>query len=76
MWQVGADSGNDVNWDTSIKDQMSVFGAGLGYWLIPSKLYVNAKYSTTYGLKQHFKTNIFQVQLMLIPNIFKKQIMI
>ncbi len=72
VWQVGADSGNDIYWDTSVKDQMSIIGAGLGYWLIPSILYLNAKYSTTYALKQHFKTNTFQLQLMLIPNILKK----
>ena len=71
-WQLGEDSGNDIYWDTSIKDQMSIFGAGLSYWLIPSKLYLNAKYSTTYALKQHFKTNTFQLQIMLIPNILKQ----
>ncbi len=72
VWQVGADSGDGIYWDTSVKDQMSIFGAGIGYWLLPNTLYAHAKYSTTYALKQHFKTNMFQLQLTLIPTIFKK----
>jgi len=71
-WQVGEDSGNDVYWDTSVKDQMSIFGAGISYWLMPGKLYANAKYTASYGLKQHFNTNMFQVQIMLIPNLLKQ----
>jgi hypothetical protein len=71
-WQIGEDSGNDIYWDTSVKDQMSIFGAGIGYWLLLDKLYLNAKYSTTYSLKQHFKTNTFQLEIILIPNILKQ----
>ena len=67
IWQVGEDSGNDVYWDRSVKDKMSVFGVAAGYWLLPGALYSNFKYSTNYGLRQHFKTNIFQVELLWIP---------
>ena len=73
-WQIGEDSGTDVYWDTEVKDQMSVFGGGLGYWLIPNKLYTNVKYSTTYNNKQHFKTNSFQIELLLVTNFLKKKI--
>lgn len=71
-WQIGEDSGSDVYWDTSVKDQMSVFGLGLSYWFLPN-LYTNVKYTASYGLKQNFKTNMFQVEIMLIPNLLKKK---
>lgn len=73
-WQTGEDSGSDVYWDTSVKDQMSSFGAGLGYWLKPDVLYSNAKYSTTYNNKQHFKANAFQLQLILVTDFLKKKV--
>ena len=66
-WQVGKDKGGDVYWDTSVKDQLSTLGGGLGYWLLPAKLYANAKYYFTYGEKQHFDSNIFQIQLIFNP---------
>lgn len=69
IWQAGEDAGSDVYWDTSVKDRMSVFGAGVGYWLVPGALYSNFKYATTYGLRQHFKANTFQLQLLWIPHI-------
>jgi len=72
IWQGGTDSGNDVYWDTSVKDRMSVFGAGAGYWLLPGSLYSNFKYTTTYGLKQNFKTNTFQIELLWIPHFKRK----
>lgn len=71
-WQMSEDSGSDVYWDTSVKDQMSVFGLGIGYWFL-TNLYANAKYTGSYGLKQNFKTNMFQLQIILIPNVFKKK---
>ena len=71
-WQMSEDSGSDVYWDTSVKDQRSVFGLGIGYWFLPI-LYANAKYTGSYGLKQNFKTNMFQLQIILIPNVFKKK---
>lgn len=71
-WQMGEDSGNDVYWDTSVKDQMNVFGLGIGYFLL-SNLYANAKYTGSYGLKQNFKTNMFQLQIMFVPNLLKKK---
>lgn len=74
VWQTGKDSGSDVYWDTSVKDQMSIFGAGISYWLLPGKLYANAKYTGSYGLKQHFKTNMFQVQFMFIPYILTRNL--
>lgn len=72
-WQIGEDSGADVYWDTSVKDQMSIFGAGLGFWVKPNTFYVNTKYSTTYNNKQHFKANIFQIQLLLATDLLKKR---
>ena len=71
-WQISEDSGSDVYWDTSVKDQMSVFGVGIGYWFLPN-LYTNAKYTGSYGLKQNIKTNMFQLEIILIPNLFKKK---
>lgn len=72
-WQIGEDSGSDVYWDTSVKDQMSTLSGGLGYWLIPDTFYANAKYGTTYNNKQQFKINTFQIQLLLILNFLKKK---
>ena len=71
-WQIGEDSGADVYWDKSVKDQMSTFGASLGYWLLSDKFYANVKYSFTYNNKQHFKTDAFQIELLFIPNLKKK----
>lgn len=72
-WQSSKDSGSDVYWNNSVKDQMSIFGGGIGYWLKPDVFYANAKYSTTYNNKQHFKANSFQVQLILMTNWMKKK---
>ncbi len=72
-WQTGEDTGRDVYWDPTLKDQMSTFGAGIGYWLIPEKLYTNAKYNTTYNNKQHFKANTFQIQIVLLTNALKRK---
>ncbi len=72
-WQTGEDSGSDVYWDTRVKDQMSLFGGGIGYWLKPNVLYANAKYSTTYNNKQHFKANIFQIELLLATDFLTKK---
>ena len=71
-WQVGEDAGAAVYWDTRIKDQMSIFGGGIGYWLIPNVFYGNVKYSTTYNNKQHFKANAFQVELLLNTDFLRK----
>lgn len=71
-WQMGKDSGSDVYWDTSVKDQMSLFGLGIGYMFLPN-LYANAKYTGSYGLKQNFKVNIYQLQIMFVPNLLKKK---
>ena len=72
-WQIGEDSGDDVYWDKSVKDQMSIVGGGIGYWLVPEIFYANAKYSTTYSNQQHFKSNIFQVELLVSTGLFKKK---
>ena len=72
-WQVGEDSGNDVYWNTSVKDQMSIVSAGVGYWAMADTLYLNAKYTTTYALKQNFNTNMIQLEIILIPNLLKKK---
>jgi hypothetical protein len=68
-WQVGEDSGTDVYWDTSYKDRNSTIGAGLGYWPVKEIFYANFKWWTNYGMRQHFKINSFQIQLIYIPGI-------
>ena len=65
--QIGEDSGNDVYWDTSVKDRMNIFGAGVGFWPMPNKFYTHFKWSTTYGNRQHFKVNTFELELLFIP---------
>jgi hypothetical protein len=72
-WQIGEDTGNDVYWDKTVKDQMSTFGGGIGYWLMPNTLYTNLKYSTTYNNKQHFKADALQIQLLFVPNLLTKK---
>lgn len=68
-WQVGEDSGTDVYWDTSYKDRNSTIGVGLGYWPVKNIFYANFKWWTNYGMRQHFKINSFQIQLIYIPAI-------
>ncbi|WP_276391785.1 SphA family protein [Eudoraea chungangensis] len=72
-WQIGKDSGADVYWDTTIKDQMSLVSAGLGYWIKPNVFYLQAKYGTTYNNNQHFRANIFQIELLITTNLLKKK---
>lgn len=72
-WQVGEDSGGDVYWDKSVKDRMSVFGFGAGYWLVPETFYANVKYTSSYGLRQQFKSNLFQIELLFVPNFLKSK---
>lgn len=72
-WQIGKDSGTDVYWDTNTKDQMSLVGAGLGYWIKPNTFYIQGKYGTTYNNKQHFRANIFQIELLVTTNLLKKK---
>ncbi len=72
-WQIGDDKGTDVYWDTSVKDKVSNFGGGVGYWLIPQQLYANAKYYFSYGERQHFNSETFQIQLVLIPGWMKSK---
>ena len=72
-WQVGEDAGNDVYWDKSIKDQMSTVSGGIGYWIVPEVFYANAKYTTSYNNKQHFKTNAFQIELLFSTGLLKKK---
>jgi hypothetical protein len=68
-WQIGEDSGTDVYWDTSYKDKSSTIGAGLGYWPVKEIFYANFKWWTNYNLRQHFKANSYQIQLIYIPGI-------
>lgn len=70
-WQIGEDSGDDVYWDATYKDKYSIIGLGLGYWPIKQTLYLNAKWMTNYAIRQHFKYNSFQLQIIFIPNILK-----
>lgn len=70
-WQVGEDSGSDVYWDTSYKDRNSTIGVGLGFWPVKEIFYINCKWWTNYGMRQHFKANTFQIQLIYIPGILQ-----
>jgi hypothetical protein len=72
-WQVGEDSGEDVYWDTSFKDRNSTIGAGLGFWPVKEKFYTNFKWWTNYGMRQHFKVNSYQIQLIYIPGILQSK---
>jgi hypothetical protein len=72
-WQIGEDSGEDVYWDKSIKDRMATIGGGLGYWFVPQKFYANARYTTSYNNRQHFKTNAFQIELIFATGLLKKK---
>ena len=68
-WQVGEDTGDDVYWDTSFKDRYSTIGVGLGFWPVKQKFYTHLKWWTNYAIRQHFKTNNIQLQLIYIPGI-------
>ena len=68
-WQIREDSGDDVYWDTSFKDRYSTIGVGLGFWPVKQKFYTHLKWWTNYGIRQHFKTNNIQLQLIYIPGI-------
>jgi len=70
-WQIGEDSGDDVYWDSSFKDRNSTVGVGLGYWPVKEKLYTHLKWWTNYGMRQHFKVNAFQLQLIYLPAILQ-----
>lgn len=65
-WQVGEDSGDDVYWDTSVKDRYGTFGVGLGFWPKVDKFYTHLKWNTTYGNRDHFKINSLELQLIII----------
>jgi len=71
-WQVGEDSGNDVYWDTSVKDRYATYGAGLGFWPVFGKFYFNLKWWGNYAIRQHFKLSTFQCQLIVIPWVRKE----
>ena len=63
-WQIGDDTGDDIYWDKSYKDQLSTAGIGLGYWLAPNRFYANLKGSMTYLTKQHFNAQAIELQLI------------
>ena len=71
-WQVGKDSGEDVYWNTSVKDRTSVVGLGVGY-TITDRFYTNFKWFTTYGNRQNFKINAFELELLIVPWIKKSE---
>lgn len=70
-WQVSKDSGNDVYWNTDYKDRYSTVGVGVGYWPVKQAFYVNAKWTTNYSIRQHFKYNALQVQLIWAPQFLR-----
>lgn len=72
-WQISKDKGTDVYWDSSYKDRYSVVGLGIGYWPNIQILYLNAKWMTNYAMRQNFKYNTFQLQLIILPNLLKAQ---
>jgi hypothetical protein len=71
--QLSQDSGSDVYWDTSYKDRSSTIGAGLGFWPVKEIFYTNFKWWTNYGMRQHFKVNSYQIQLIYIPGILQSK---
>ena len=72
-WQVSEDAGNDVYWDATYRDKYSIVGLGIGYWPVKQTLYLNAKWATNYAVRQHFKYNSYQLQIIFIPNLLKAQ---
>ena len=66
-WQVSEDSGDDVYWDTSFKDRNSIVGVGIGFWPVPKIFYTHLKWMTNYGMRQHFKVQTLQLELIVIP---------
>ncbi|MGI9545937.1 MAG: transporter [Flavobacteriaceae bacterium] len=72
IWQISADSGSDVYWDTSVKDRFSNVGGGVGFWPVPGKFYANLKYMNSYGESQHFNTRFWGIELQWIPWIRTK----
>lgn len=62
--QVTRDRGEDVYWDASHFDRLNNFGVGVGYWPIPQKFYLNAKWYETYSNREHFDADFFQLQLL------------
>jgi hypothetical protein len=67
QWQVSRDQGDDVYWDASIKDRVHTVGVGVGWWPSFAKFYINAKWWTNYGQRQHFETSAWQIQLIWVP---------
>ncbi|WP_417445108.1 SphA family protein [Joostella sp.] len=69
-WQVSRDTGMDVTWDNSVKDRLSTFGVGAGYWFAKNKFYANFKWSTSYANREHFGVNVLQLEFLYIPKVF------
>jgi hypothetical protein len=69
-WQVSDDSGEDVYWDPTVNDQKSSLIFSASYWPVKERLMLNFKYGFDYGVRQGFKTNSGNLNIVLIPNLF------
>ena len=67
-WQIGDDSGDDVFWDPSFHDRKSSIGFSAGFWPWESRLYMAAKYTLEFGIRQHFKNNNLMLNFIFITN--------
>ncbi len=71
-WQVSDDSGEDIYWDSSIHDRKSSLIFNASYWPVKNQLMLNFKYGFAYGIRQGFKTNSANFNILLIPDLFTK----
>jgi len=67
-WQVGDDSGADVDWDAAYHDRKSTVAFGAPYWPWSERLAVTGKYSFDFDVRQRFSNNTILVNLLFVPN--------
>ena len=67
-FQVGDDTGSGVYWNGAVKDRVGIVGIQSGYLFWQGRLQAVAKYGHTYGSRQHFDVNVFQINLTYITN--------
>ena len=67
-WQITEDTGEDVFWDSSVKDKKSTLAFTAGYWVWSQRLQLNFKYGFDYGVRQRFKSNMFMLNATFVTN--------
>jgi hypothetical protein len=72
-WQVTNDKGSQVYWNTSVHDRLGVVGGQVAYWLWTNRLQAIGKYGWNYGAVEHFKQNIFEINLIFLSNALTKK---